>query len=94
MRNTNSRRNEVLDSPTSIHTDRGTEDVLDLLSRNVRFVKIKTGNTFTPVRVRDIPISIYHLDCGCTGKGIAVDVGNTIFCQTHSVHSEVVDAWK
>lgn len=43
------------------------------------------------VRVGDIPLSIFALECGHKGKGIAVTVGNTIFCddckELKKVHS-------
>lgn len=32
------------------------------------------------VRVGDIPLSIFTLECGDKGKGIAVVTGNMIFC--------------
>lgn len=33
------------------------------------------------VRARDIPLSIYHLECTHTGKGIGVAVGDVLFCE-------------
>lgn len=84
-------KNLVRDNPMLIETDRGMEDVVDLLTRGVRTVQIKVSeNRFHPVKVEDIPISVYHLGCGCSGRGIAVQEGNVLFCATHSDHQSVV----
>lgn len=75
--------------PDTIITDNGAVRVSELL-RNKKNATITVHGQTIPVN--KIPVTIYELDCGCKGKGIALDAGNVIFCETHLQKQVVVSA--
>lgn len=70
----------------SIMTDRGEVRLGELpLTGSIVINKRK-------IKVKDIPWSIFVLECGHKDKGIAVDAGRIIFCDTCKTRKTVVSA--
>ena len=76
---------------TTIKTDRGEQDVIDLLQRNVKSVRMEISpGQYRSIPVAAIPVSAYHLECGCSGQALAVRVGNAFYCDKHDEIKTVV----
>lgn len=70
----------------SIITDRGEVRLGELpLTGSIVINKRK-------IKVKDIPWSIFVMECGHKDKGIAVDTGRIIFCDTCKTRKTVVSA--
>lgn len=83
------RKNAVVERkyPDSIMTDSG------------RMVRLTSLGPDDSIRVhgrkvygRDIPLTVYTLDCGHSGKGVAVAVRDVVFCDECSKTSFVAKA--
>lgn len=73
--------------PDSILTDGGRMVRLASLGPND---SIRVGGR--KVFGRDIPLTVYTLNCGHTGKGVAVAVRDVVFCDTCSTDGFVAKA--
>lgn len=60
----------------TIQTDRGPVRLSNL--RPEQSISINGRR----IKASQIPLSYYTLECGHKGQGIAVQAGNTIFCET------------
>lgn len=70
----------------TLHRNHPDEIYVDGSTRPVRVTYLDPDEVLSirgrTIRVGDIPLSLYTLECGHKGKGIAVQVGNTVFCDT------------
>ena len=61
--------------------------ILDLLEKRGPDAEISILNPVTnkeiKVKIGAIPLFVFELKCRCQGKGIAVNKGDTLFCDKH-----------
>lgn len=68
--------------PDSILTDdRGMVRLSDLAADEVIYLR-SAGNVIRRIKAGDIPLTAYTLECGHRGRGIALSVGNVLFCDS------------
>lgn len=81
--NTKAKKNQVT-TPDLLHTDNGAVRVLSMNPESVVTIQGRD------IKVGQIPLSIYTLECSHMGKGLAVAKGDLLFCDNCSGTSRVV----